>query len=94
MHFSYHGAGYALDPEYHQVDHGSIEDVMDDLQRVLERHYWDKPEKVALAKAEFAQYKAANVGHLTHPSTWTMARRCLHGSGGTSTVRICLRCDR
>ena len=73
MHFSYHGAGYALDPEYHQVDHGSIKDVMDDLQRVLERHYWDKPEKVALAKAEFAQYKAANVGHLTHPSTWTMA---------------------
>ena len=48
MHFSYHGAGYALDPEYHQVDHGSIPSVMDDLYRVLERHYWDKPEKVAL----------------------------------------------
>ena len=62
MHFSYHGAGYALDPEYHQVDHGSIPSVMDDLYRVLERHYWDKPEKVALAKLNLHSSKRRTSG--------------------------------
>jgi hypothetical protein len=74
LHNEYHAAGYALDPEYHEVNHSSMTKIMKELRVVFRRHYHDNDMLYHQCIAEFQAYKSKRVSAFTEASVFEMAK--------------------
>ena len=74
LHNEYHAAGYALNPEYHEVDHHKMTKIMKELRIVFRRHYHDNDELYTQCISEFQAYKSKRVSAFTEAGVFEMAK--------------------